>query len=135
MRKGIPLAILVVLGSLGLGAQQATAAAPGTLADVEVLPTASLSDDGTAVTVRVRSLCQPGIQWEGFINGAQGAVTAFEELSLVCDGRQHVQTVVLPVLNPEGPNFVPGDVAVSADIIDEDTLTVIDSDTEIIRVR
>ena len=135
MRKTIPIALLVVGGFLGLGAQSPAMASPATLADVDILPTASLSDNGSAVTVRVRTLSQPGTLWEGFINADQGGAAAFEELSLVCDGRQHVQLVVIPVLNPDGPNFAPGEVTISAVIVDEDTLTVFGSDTQTVRVR
>lgn len=135
MQKTLPAAILLTAGFLGLGAPSAAAAPPGTLADVDVLPVASLSDAGSAVTVRVRTLCQPGVLWEGFINAIQGAAASFEELPLVCDGRQHLQTVVLPVVNPDGPDFAVGEATIRAVIMDEDTLTVVGSDTQAVKVR
>ncbi|MGN8552241.1 UNVERIFIED_CONTAM: hypothetical protein OHV15_06630 [Microbacterium sp. SLM126] len=136
MRTTISAVILLSLGLLGLGAQSATAAPPGTVADVEILPTAFLSDDGSAIAARVRTLCAPdGTVWEGYIPVMQGAVFSSAELRLVCDGRPHVQKVLLDVIAPAEGEFTRGEAEISAVIVDEGTLTPFDRDTETVRVR
>jgi hypothetical protein len=135
MRKTISAVMLLSLSLLGLGAQSAAAAPPGTVADVEILPTAFLSDDGSAITARVRTLCaSDGTVWEGYITAMQGAVFSSAELRLVCDGRPHVQTVLLDVVAPAGGDFTLGAAEISAVIVDEGTLAPIDRDTETVRV-
>jgi hypothetical protein len=107
---------------------------------VTILPTARVTEGGAAITARVRILCQPngiqGIQWEGFIDATQGDVFAWAGLPLVCDGRQHVENIALPVSAPPGTaSFTLGDATVRAVIQDENTLTDYASDARTVKLR
>ena len=135
MRKTIPAVMLLSLGLLGMGAQTAGGRAAGDGRGCGDPAAASLSDDGSAIAVRVRTLCAAdGTVWEGYITAMQGAVFSFAELRLVCDGRPHVQTVLLDVVAPAGTDFTPGAAEIDATIVDEGTLTPFDRDTETVRV-
>lgn len=141
MLRRVVLGVLLLLAaSLGLAAQPAVAAVDRPLAEVEILPHARLADGGAALVARVRVLCQPngvnGIQWEGFANATQGDVFGFAELALDCDGRQHVEHVVIPVSAPPGAaSFTSGEATVSVFILDENTLTEYASDMRTVKVR
>jgi len=135
---GIPMLLLAT--SWGLTAQPAGAVTERPLAQVSILPIARPTDGGAAITVKVRISCQPnginGIQWEGFIDATQGDVFAWAGLPLVCDGRQHVEDVVLPVSAPPGTAFFTrGDATVRAVVQDENTLTTYASDARTVKVR
>ena len=110
------------------------------LAEVQILPSARLADGGAAIVVRLRILCQPngvdGIQWEGFAGVAQGDLSGWKELTLDCDGRQHVQRVTIPVsAEPGTATFAPGPATVSVSILDENTLTQHATDTRTVDVK
>jgi hypothetical protein len=130
---------LLLSASWGLGAQPAEAAPHRPLAEVAILPSARLAEGGAAIVVKVRILCQPngvdGIQWEGFANVTQGDVFGWQELSLDCDGRQHVEHVVVPVSGPPGaPAFSQDEATVSVFLVDENTLTQHATDTRTVDV-
>ncbi|MBN9186800.1 hypothetical protein [Microbacterium sp.] len=136
MRKKIAAAVVLSLGLFGPGIQPASAAPPSIRADIEILRTASLSADGSAVTVRVRSLCaDDGTVWESYITAQQDAVFAYADPMLVCDGRRHVQTVTLDVIAPPGQRLKRGTIEVDARIVDEATLTPVATDVATVRVR
>ncbi len=126
---------LLFAASWGLAAQPAGAATAAPLAQVTILPTAALDDGGQLMTVRLRILCQPNgtndIQWEGFVDATQPGVFGWTELELDCDGRQHVEEVVLSGT----PSFTTGDAMVSVVIQDENTLTSYASDARTVKVR
>ena len=132
--------MLLLAASMGLTAQPARAATDRPLAQVTILPTGRLTDGGAAITVRVRYLCQPnginGIQWEAFISATQNDVFAWTGPALICDGRQHVEAVVLPVSAPPGTaSFTSGEATVIAIIQDENTLVTYASDARTVKVR
>lgn len=132
--------MLALTGSWGFAAQPAVAAPDRPLAEVTILPGARLTDDGAAITAKVRITCEPngvnGIQWEGYANATQAGVFGFTEVQLDCDGRQHLERVVIPVLASPGPEgFAPGAVTVNVVIVDENTLTEHASDTRTVKAR
>ena len=132
--------MLLFAASWGVTAQPAGAATERPLAQVTILPTARVSQGGATITARVRLLCQPngieGIQWEGFIDATQGDVFAWAGLPLVCDGRQHVENIALPVSAPPGTAaFTFGDATVRAVILDENTLTYYARDARTVKLR
>ncbi len=137
LRKAAPGVMLLVAASLAFGAQTAGAATERPLAEVTILPIASLTEDAAAIIAKVRILCQPNddILWEGFLNATQGDATSFTGLPLICDGRQHVQDVVLPVDDPTVMTFERGEATASAFILDENTLDLHASDTQVVNVR
>jgi hypothetical protein len=125
-RSTVPITVLLLAAAGGLAAPAASAAPPAPLAEVRIMPMAHLDDDGASLTVRVRVLCRPddAVQWEGFVSATQGDTFAWAGLPVRCDGRRHVQTVVLPVSAPEGTAaFTRGRASVSAVLQDENTLT------------
>lgn len=135
---GVP--VLVLVASWGFAAQPAVAAPDQPLAEVTVLPHARLAGDGAAVTASLRIVCEPngvdGIQWEGFANAYQGDVFGYAELVLDCDGRPHVERVVIPVSAPPGAEvFTSGEATVSVFILDENTLTEYATDTRTVKVH
>lgn len=128
-------ALLVVTALLGLGVGPSAAAAPRPVAEVEILPTAHLANDGAAIIARVRTICQPnGILWEGFIGAVQNDAGSFVGLPLVCDGRVHVSDVALSV-DVSDPRFTRGEATLHASILDEDTLDLYDTDTRTVKVH
>jgi hypothetical protein len=132
----IPISALVI--SIGLTAAPAAATAAQPLAQVTILSTARIADGGAALTVRLRTLCQPieTIQWEGFITATQGDVFAWSGPALQCDGRHHDQDVVLPVsAEPGTAFFVRGKATVRVVLQDENTLTTHASATRTVHVR
>ena len=133
------IALLLVAATWGLAAQPAGAATGPPLARVTILSTAHLMDGGAAIAARLLVRCRPngtdGIQWEGFVNATQGDVFAWAELPLVCDGRPHVEHVVLPVSAPPGTaSFAPGTAEVTAVIMDENTLVQYAGDARTVKV-
>lgn len=142
-RTVLGVLLLVLATVLGVVAQPAVAA-PGwasrSPASVSVMPHARLVDGGAAVAVSLRIRCVPngtdGIQWEGFVNVEQGDVFGWTELALDCDGRWHVEHVVVPVsAEPGTAAFVAGAATVTATLDDENTLTQYATDTRTVRVR
>lgn len=122
----IPALVLALLGALA--APAAAHPAPRTLADVRVVPVARVADQGASVVVRVRLRCVPngsdGIQWEGFVNVDQGDTFGWAGLPLVCDGRPHVVSVVVPVsAEPGTASFTRGRAQADVMLMDENTLT------------
>lgn len=130
--------LMVALAVLPAGSAAAVTERPSPrVAEVSVMSTAQLVSGGDALTTTLRLRCEPvpGIQWEGFVNAEQGDVFAWAELSLVCDGRWHTQSVTLPVsAPPDTAWFVPGRATVSVFLIDENTLTEYARDVRSVRV-
>lgn len=137
MRRRAVLVLLFLL-PLGLAAPPAAAAPPRSTAEVSVLPTARLAEDGASITVRLRVLCRPDatIQWEGFVSASQGDVLGWGQPALTCDGRRHVVDVVLPVsAEPGTASFRRGTATVTAWMVDENTLTEYARDVRTVAVR
>lgn len=138
-KLAVTVLTLMLSASWGVGAQHAVGAPSRPLAEVRILPTSSLVDGGGSIAVKVRILCQPdgvdGIQWEGFAGVTQGDVAGWKELSLDCDGRQHVQFVLVPVsAEPGTAAFSTGTADVSVYILDENTLTQHATDGRTVKV-
>lgn len=133
------LVALLVAATWGVVAQPAAAATGEPQARVAILSPAHLLDGGEALAVRVVATCTAngteGIQWEGFVNATQGDVFAWAGLPLVCDGRPHVQHVVLPVsAEPGTAAFTRGTAQVTAVVMDENTLTTYADAARTVRV-
>lgn len=125
--------ILLLVTAWGLTTQPGVAAAAPPLARVAILPVASHTDGGRSVTIRVRIMCVPNgtNQWEGAFYSTQPKMDA-GGVVLPCDGRPHVQNIVL-----HGTDVFTGNsLSVHAFIIDENNfLTVEASDTRTVKVR
>ena len=136
-RTAISGAIVLVAASVVFCTPAAAAATERPLAEVTILPIAHLAGDGTAISAKVRIRCQPNddILWEGFLNATQSEATSFTGLPLTCDGRQHVQDVLLPIGDPTVMSFERGTATVSAFILDENTLDLHATDTRTVKLR
>ncbi len=136
----LPMLCLAASGIAAVAAPQRPVA-ERSLAEVRILPHAHLVDGGATITVRVRMRCEPngtdGIQWEGYIWARQGDVFAWAGLPLVCDGRQHVEAVKLPVsAPPETMWFTRGLATVNVSVVDENNmLTEYAADMRTVTVR
>ncbi len=142
-RAVVALSTMILVAGLGAGPAGAATHGPTagrSLAHVSILPNAHLIDDGAAIAVRLRVRCQPdgtnGIQWEGYISARQGDVFAWAGVPLICDGRQHVTDVALPVsAPPETAWFTRGRATVLVSIVDENTLIEYATDTRTVKLR
>jgi hypothetical protein len=125
--------MLLLVTSWGLTTQPGVAAAAPPLARVAILPGAIHTDGGRSVTIRVLIMCAPDgtNQWEGAFYSTQPILDA-GGVVLPCDGRPHVQDIVL-----HGTEVFTGNaLLVHAFIIDENNfLTVEASDTRTVMVR
>lgn len=135
LRKAILGFLILLLAASGLTLQPTGATAAPPLARVTVLPNGTRTDNGRSLTVRVSITCAPygtnGIQWEGAFYSIRPALDG-EWVPLVCDGRPHVEDIVLYGMDP----FTEDVVTVYAVIMDEnDGLKRYATDTRTVKVR
>jgi hypothetical protein len=113
------LALLAVAAALTAVAPPAEAATARPLARAAIIPVATLSNDGSSITARVRIRCQPnGDVWEAFADVTQGDVASNAGINVTCDGRSHIEDVTFP--GGASGTFERGQAIVHVSVVDED---------------